>query len=175
PAALAASPTPLATAADAGSGWLAVVVRVGGVVAVGGVLLSLLAGVGRTTLAMARDHELPHSLAAVHPRYRVPHRAGLVLGALVLGLVLVLDLRTSIGFSSFAVLVYYAVANASAFTLPGDRRRWLRPLAVFGLTGCLALAATLPVISTVTGAAVLLGGLGTRGLLAVVFHRRQHT
>ena len=51
------------------------VVRIGGAVAAGGVLLSLLAGVGRTTLAMARDRELPHALAAVHPRHRVPHRA----------------------------------------------------------------------------------------------------
>ncbi|MGH3622704.1 MAG: APC family permease, partial [Sciscionella sp.] len=94
PTALARSPTPLATAAGSGS-WLDPVVGFGGVAAAAGVVLSLMAGLGRTTLAMARNHELPHGLAAVHPRYRVPHRAELVLGALVLGLVLVLDLRTS--------------------------------------------------------------------------------
>ena len=37
---------------------------------------------------------------------------------------LVADVRGAIGFSSFAVLFYYAVANASAFTLPADERRW---------------------------------------------------
>ena len=34
-------------------------------------------------------------------------------------LVATADVRSAIGFSSFAVLTYYAVANASAWTLPG--------------------------------------------------------
>ncbi len=159
PAALARSPVPLATAA--GPGW-DVAVRVGGAVAAGGVLLSLLAGIGRTALAMARDHELPHLLAAIHPRHRVPHRAQLLFGGLVLALVLAFDLRAAIGFSSFAVLVYYAIANASACTLRGPHRRWLRPLAVFGVVSCLTLVATLPPASSLTGGAVLLLGLVIR-------------
>lgn len=166
PASLAASTTPLATAAGAGpgAGLLVVIVRVGGALAAGGVLLSLLAGVGRTTLAMARDHELPHVLATIHPRFRVPHRAELLLGAVVLALVLVFDLRSAVGFSSFAVLVYYAIANSSALTLhaPGQRRAFA--VAVLGLVGCLALAVTLPLTSVLTGAAVLLLGVAGRTL-----------
>ena len=42
-----------------------------------GALLALIAGIGRTALAMARDGELPRWLAAVHPRFQVPHRAEL--------------------------------------------------------------------------------------------------
>ena len=158
PAALAGSSTPLATAA--GGGVLAVVVRIGGAVAAGGVLLSLLAGVGRTTLAMARDRELPHALAAVHPRHRVPHRAELVIGAVVVVLVLVFDLREAIGFSSFAVLVYYAIANSAALTL------YRRPsaIAILGLTGCVTLAVTLPPAGALAGAAVLLLGLVGRAV-----------
>ena len=79
---LAASTAPLEDAVAAG--WLAglgPLVRVGAVAAAAGVLLSLLAGVGRTTLAMARDRELPGWLAAVHPRHHVPHRAELAVGA----------------------------------------------------------------------------------------------
>jgi APA family basic amino acid/polyamine antiporter len=161
PAELADSSTPLATAV--GGGALAVVVRIGATLAAGGVLLSLLAGVGRTTLAMARDHELPHTLAAIHPRYQVPHRAELVLGAIVMGLVLLFDLRAAIGFSSFAVLVYYALANSAALTLH-EPVRWRSVIAVLGLGGCLILAATLPLASTLTGLGVLLTGLLTRAL-----------
>lgn len=107
-------------------------VRFGAVAAGLGVLLSATAGLGRTTLAMARDRELPAWLAAVHPRFAVPHRAELVLGAVVVLVVCVTDLRGAIGFSSTAVLVYYAIANASAWTLPGRSRWWRRPVAVLG-------------------------------------------
>ena len=163
PAALAASPAPLLTAAG-GGGALAAVVRVGGAVAATGVLLSLLAGVGRTTLAMARDRELPHALAAVHPRHRTPNRATLAVGAVVLALVLLTDLRHAIGFSSTAVLVYYAIANICALTL-GRRPFRSSATAVVGLVGCVALVATLPPADVVTGVAVLLAGLTGRAVL----------
>lgn len=39
-------------------------------------MLALISGVSGTTLAMARDRHLPHHLATVHPRFKVPHRAG---------------------------------------------------------------------------------------------------
>ncbi len=160
PTVLARSAAPLAAVTQSGTlSRLTPVVRLGGTVASAGVLLSLLAGVGRTVLAMARDHELPHALAAVHHRYQVPHRADVLLGLTIITIVLVADLRDAIGFSSFAILTYYAIANAAAFTLPGRQRRWGRPLAVLGLTGCAVLALTLPSTTVLTGAAVLTLGL----------------
>jgi hypothetical protein len=36
------------------------------------------------------------------------------------------DLTWAIGFSSFGVLVYYAIADAAAFTQPAPDRRWPR-------------------------------------------------
>lgn len=78
-------------------------------------------GVSRTTLAMARDRYLPPVLAAVHPRFGVPHRAELGVGVVVAILAATTDIRAAIGFSSFAVLVSYAVANASAWTLSAGR------------------------------------------------------
>ena len=141
----ARSLAPLEEAVAAGRlSELAPLVRVGAVTASLGVLLSAMAGVGRTTLAMARDRELPRVLAAVHPRFAVPHRAELLLGAVVIASVGLTDLRGAIGFSSVGVLIYYAIANASAWTLPGPARRWRRPLAAFGILGCLTLVATLP-------------------------------
>ena len=159
PGGLAGSHAPLADATTAGSlGWLAPAVRAGAVVAALGSLLSLLVGVSRTVFAMASGHDLPSWLEAVHPRYRVPHRAELAVAALVCCTVLVADLRSAIGFSSFAVLAYYAIANASAWTLPPERRRWPRALAVGGVAGCAVLAASLPLASVAAGAAVLAAG-----------------
>lgn len=152
-AGMASATAPLADAVTAaGYPGLTPVVRVGATIAALGSLLALILGVSRTALAMARDRHLPQALAAVHPSFATPYRAELVVGAVVAVLAGVLDLRGAIGFSSFAVLVYYAIANASAFTL-GAR---LIPLA--GLVGCVVLAFTLPVASVLTGTAVVLVG-----------------
>jgi basic amino acid/polyamine antiporter, APA family len=111
---LASSAAPLADAVRAGTWhWALPVVAVGGAAAALGALLALIAGVGRTTLAMARNDDLPRSLAAVHPRYHVPHRAEVALATVVSLLVLTVDLRGAIGFSSFGVLLYYLIANLS--------------------------------------------------------------
>ena len=165
PDALAESTAPLATAVEAGSlDAVAPVVRIGGTVAALGVLLSLIVGVSRTAFAMAANGELPRWLDAVHPLHRVPHRAELAVGALVAGAVLVADLRGAIGFSSFAVLSYYAIANASALTLPRHQRRWPRALAGLGVAGCALLAFTLPIMSVVGGAIVLALGAAAWGV-----------
>ncbi|MGH9134704.1 MAG: APC family permease [Ilumatobacteraceae bacterium] len=158
---LAASAAPLDTAVRAGSlDWLSPAVRIGGTIAALGVLLSLIAGLSRTAFAMAANGDLPRWLDAVHPTYRVPHRAEVTAGAVVVALVLIADLRGAIGFSSFAVLTYYAIANASAWRLPPERRRWPRPLAAIGVAGCALLALTLPPASVLSGLAVLGIGAG---------------
>ncbi|MGI8516250.1 MAG: APC family permease [Acidimicrobiia bacterium] len=160
PSALASAAAPLEAAVRAGSlSWSYPVVRLGAVVATLGVLLSLIAGVSRTVFAMASNRDLPSWLGPVHPIFRVPHRAELAVGAVVCILVAVSDLRGAIGFSSFSVLLYYAVANVSAWTLPSDQRRWPRFLAGAGVAGCLVLAGTLPRTSVIVGLAVLALGV----------------
>ncbi|MBW0012752.1 APC family permease [Mycobacterium sp.] len=166
---LAEATAPLSDAVRAtGIGWLEPVVRVGAVVAALGSLLALILGVSRTTLAMARDRHLPHGLAAVHPRFRVPHRAELVIGVVVAVLSATADLRGAVGFSSFAVLIYYAIANASAFTLGRDEGRphWLIP--VIGLVGCLTLAVAMPFSSVLSGVAVLSVGVAAYAVRRVM-------
>jgi APA family basic amino acid/polyamine antiporter len=166
PDALAASTAPVATAVKlAGAAWAEPVVRVGAAVASLGALLALIAGIGRTSLAMARHGDLPGWLAAVHPRHRVPGHAELAVAAVVSVLVLTTDLRGAIGFSSFGVLTYYAIANAAAYTQPPERRRWPRALNVVGLVACAVLVVTLPVAAVVAGAAVL--GVGLAGRMLV--------
>jgi APA family basic amino acid/polyamine antiporter len=128
------------------------VVRVGAAVAALGSLLALILGVSRTTLAMARDRHLPHALAAVHPRFNTPHRAEIAVGVVVAVVAAVVDVRGAIGFSSFAVLLYYAIANAAAWTLGR------RVIPGFGLVGCVVLAVLLPASSVLVGAAVVAVG-----------------
>lgn len=162
PGPLAASRAPLADAVAAGSWDAAVpVVGIGAAVASLGALLALLPGVARTTLAMAREGDLPCGLAVVDPR-QVPRRAELTVAAVVVGAVLVTDLRGLIGFSSAGVLLYYAVANLAALTQGRDRRRYPRALQVVGLTGCVVLVATLPPASVLAGLGVVAVGVAVR-------------
>jgi basic amino acid/polyamine antiporter, APA family len=163
PDGVAATPAPLAAAVDAGTwDWAGPVVRVGGAAAALGALLALIAGVGRTSLAMARENDLPRWLSAVHPRYRVPHHAEIALAVAVCALVMTVDLRGAIGFSSFGVLLYYLVANLSAFTQDQGHRRFPRALQVLGAAGCAVLVVTLPVTSALSGVLVLAVGVAYR-------------
>ncbi|MFK0221319.1 APC family permease [Streptomyces vinaceus] len=163
--ALAASPAPLADAVRAaGLPAAAPAVRVGAALAALGSLLALVLGVSRTTLAMARDGHLPRALAAVHPRRRVPHHAELAVGAVVAVLAATTDLRGAIGFSSFGVLAYYAIANASAWTLGSGVKG--RAVAAVGLSGCVVLACALPAAAVLAGAAVLALGAAAYGVRA---------
>lgn len=152
PGGLAASPAPIADAARvAGASWLVPVVRVAAALAALGALLALILGVSRTALAMARDGFLPRQLSAIHPKRQIPHLAELTVGLVVIVLVATADLRGAIGFSSFGVLLYYAIANAAALTFS-------RVVPVIGLAGCLILAVSLPWRSAVAGAVVVLLG-----------------
>ncbi|MBX3100537.1 MAG: amino acid permease [Salinibacterium sp.] len=163
---LAASSAPLSDLVASGPwSWATPVVRVGAAAASLGALLALIAGIGRTTLAMAREGDLPRGLAAVHPRFRVPYRAEIALGIVVCAVIAVADLRGAIAFSSFGVLLYYFVANLAAFTQTEPNRRYPRMLQVVGAIACLLLVATLPPLGIAVGASVLVAGLLLRLVL----------
>lgn len=171
--ALAGSPAPLAdVVVAAGWAWADPVVRVAAGVAALGSLLALIAGVGRTSFAMARDGELPHPLTRVHRRFGVPHVAELTVGAAVIVLVLIADLRGAIGFSSFGVLVYYLVANWSALTQPAAERLVPRWVSWSGAIGCVVLVMTLPLVSIAAGVAVFAFGAAVRGIRLRAGRRR---
>ncbi|MDQ4215362.1 APC family permease [Microbacterium capsulatum] len=163
--AAADSTSPLAdVVAVAGWGAASPVVRIAATAAATGALLALLSGIGRTTLAMARERDLPGLLSAVDPRHHVPRRAQLAAGLVVVAVLLVADLRGAIGFSSFGVLVYYFIANVSAFVQRRDARRYPKPLQVLGAIGCLVLAGSLPPPSVLIGTAVVVVGVALRGI-----------
>lgn len=157
---VATSAAPVADVAQRvwGNGWVWAI-RFAAACAAVGALLNMLLGVSRTALAMARDNHLPARLAAVSGPHHLPQRAELGVAAVVVVLALILDVRGAIGFSSFGVLLYYAVTNASAWTLHGDQ--WCtRVVPAVGLVGCLALTAALPGESVLGGLIVVAVGIG---------------
>ncbi|WP_458107190.1 APC family permease [Arthrobacter sp. R3-55] len=163
PQGVAGTPTPLADAVGAGTlAWAEPVVRIGAAVASLGALLALVAGLGRTSLAMAREHDLPHWLSAVHPKYKVPHRAEVTLAVVICLIIAVADLRGAIGFSSFGVLLYYLVANIAAYTQPCEDRRYPKFLQVAGAIACVVLVATLPPLSVGLGVLMFVVGIAYR-------------
>jgi APA family basic amino acid/polyamine antiporter len=132
------------------------------------------AGISRTALAMAREGDLPARFAAVSAKHSVPWLAEVSVAAVVVLLLVATEVTTIIGFSSFGVLVYYAVANASALALQRGERPWYAPrwLNAAGLAGCLLLAFTLPGASVATMLAVFAVGLAGRAVAVAVRRRR---
>lgn len=145
----------------------AVAVTVAAALGTMGALLALIAGISRTSLAMARQGDLPRGLSAVSQR-GVPWISEITTAVLVITLVVFTDVHTVIGFSSFGVLLYYALANLSALTM-SERPRWApRVVNAVGLIGCLALAFSLPWVSVVVMAALLAVGMVGRAIHRLV-------
>jgi len=124
-----------------------------------GSLAAILAGLSRTSMAMAQEGDLPRELGVVWKRTSSPAVAELVMALGAIAAVIVVDPVWLVGASSSAVLSYYAIAHASAIKQPESER--ILPVATpwVGLVGCLALVATLPWPSLVTGGVVFLVGL----------------
>ena len=136
--------------------WLGPVVAVGAITAMVGVLLNLILGLSRVALAMGRRSDLPRALGVVAPG-GTPMAATWGVGALIAGLSLIGDVRTTWSFSALTVLIYYSITNLSALRLSREERLYSPLFSVAGLIGCLSLAAFIP-------PSVLMAGLG---LLAV--------
>ena len=88
------------------------IVTAGAVLAIAGAMLGVMAGAGRTAMAMARERDLPHGLAH-QGKSGAPWRAELVIAVAAVALVWTPDLNLIL-VSAAAVLAYYAVANLAA-------------------------------------------------------------
>jgi APA family basic amino acid/polyamine antiporter len=69
--------------------------------------------------------------------------------------------------------VYYAIANASAWTLGLQERRAPRAVAVAGVLGCIVIAFSLPATSVIAGAAVLLVGAACWATIVTIVRRNR--
>jgi basic amino acid/polyamine antiporter, APA family len=161
---LAIEPAPLAALVSDQPG-LVFAVRLGAGVAVASALLSVLVGVSRTTLAMARGGDLPAPLAHVGRR-DTPWRADLAGGAVAALIAVLAGPAAAIALSACCVLVYYAVANAAALCLPRQQRRWPPWTALLGLALCCLLAVALPSQQVQITVLVLVGGTCVTALIS---------
>lgn len=132
-----------------------------------GSLLALLAGMSRTAAEMALDLELPKPFAK-----RLSNNAPVVAELTIAGLVIVLvstgGILLSLGISSFAVLLYYAITNFAAFRQPSADTTRPKALNLLGLALCLLLALSVPIEGLVAGAGLLAGAMLLRwGLRAL--------
>ncbi len=152
---LAQQMSPLATLVDTrGAPGLGVLVRVGAAVAAGSALLSVLVGVSRTALAMARGNDLPHAFTRISPR-GTPWLADLAGGVVAAGIAVLAGPVAAIAVSACSVLVYYGVINLAALGLRATERTWPRWTALLGLVLCLLLAVLLPLAQVLITAAAL--------------------
>jgi len=128
-----------------------------------GSLAAILAGLSRTSVAMAQQGDLPQKLGVVWKRTSSPAIAEVVMALGAIVAVVFVDPVWLVGASSSAVLSYYAIAHASAIKQPESQR--ILPVVTpwVGLVGCLALVATLPWPSVVTGGVIFLLGLALGG------------
>lgn len=158
--ALAGSAAPLQVAAGASErSWLPLIVSLGGVTAMLGVILSQVLGLSRMVFAMARRGDLPAWLQRVHPRYGVPHRAVLVIGAIAAIVAGFGTLASVAAAAAFTILIYYGIANLAALRMPREARLYPNVVPLAGLVACAVLALSLSVDTLVVGMALLVVGL----------------
>ena len=120
-----------------GISWI---LALGAITAMAGVLLNLILGLSRVLLAMGRRGDMPQALARLNRGQTTPSIAVVVVGLAIAGLVLVGDVETTWSFSTFSILVYYAITNFCALRLPTAQRLYPRWIAIVGLVACLGLA-----------------------------------
>lgn len=143
-AALVDSVAPFVTLLSITAPWVPswLVVAIAAAAALGS-MLALLAGVSRTAAVMAEDGELP-SIFQRRNRWGAPWVAEI---SIAIGAIFLLNLGSLswvIGFSSFSVLLYYAIGHWSSSRQPPTERLMPRWLNYLGLALCLTLVFSVP-------------------------------
>jgi basic amino acid/polyamine antiporter, APA family len=97
------------------------VVAVGAVTATASVLLIQMLGLSRTIYAMSANRQLPSLLSEVHPRFKTPYRAEILIGAAMAAAALFVDSESVIALTSLGILSYYALINLASIRLRGQK------------------------------------------------------
>lgn len=154
---------PLANAARSwayiGNAWI--IMTIGAIFGMVGVLLNLILGLSRMSMAMAQRKDLPVVLAKVQNINGTPTPLWslIFVSVIISGLILIGNVKTTWSFSAFTVLVYYSICNLSAFRLPQDKRIYSKAWAVGGIIFCLVLAFFVQWVIWVIGLGIILFGL----------------
>jgi APA family basic amino acid/polyamine antiporter len=159
-ATLAHSGSPLADAiAVTGSPVAVLLISAGAMVATASVLLTTIMGISRIVFSMARSQDLPMMFGAIHPRFSTPHSAIVITGAAMIAALLLADLELVVAVSTFAMLVFYLIANLAAVRLPAEHRRYSKAIPIVGAVSCIGLIVFLIPASWIIGCiGLLIGG-----------------
>ena len=158
--ALAQSGSPLADAIGiTGSTGAVLLISLGAMIATASVLLTTIMGISRIVFSMARSQDLPLLFGRIHPRFRTPCYAIAITGACMIAALLFADLLLVVAVSTFAMLVYYLIANIAALRLPWEYRRYPSWIPAIGALSCIWLIAFLSPYSWIIGCiGLLIGG-----------------
>ncbi len=158
--ALAQSGSPLADAIKhTGSSGAVLVISLGAMIATASVLLTTIMGISRIVFSMGRSQDLPSQLNRIHPRFRTPHYAIAVTGACMIATLLLADITLAVAVSTFAMLVYYLIANIAALKLPLEHRHYPPWIPALGAVSCIGLIAFLNLHSWIIGCIGMLIGI----------------
>jgi basic amino acid/polyamine antiporter, APA family len=167
--AIAQSGSPLADAiGSTGSSEAVLVISLGAMIATASVLLTTVMGISRIVFSMARSQDLPPLFEKIHPRFSTPHYAIVITGACMIAALLLADLALVVAVSTFAMLLYYLIANIAALRLPREHRKYPAWVPITGALSCIGLIPFLSPYSWIIGSIGLFIG-GTW----FVFHSRM--
>lgn len=159
---LAISGSPLADAAKTtGNFTLVAAVSLGALIATTSVLLTNLIGSSRIAFAMARNGQLPKSIAKVSSRFGTPYISVIGMGLLLTVLVFALDLKQAAAITSFAILSTHLIVNLSAIRLrrkmPNSKFRlpFYPLIPLLGFFSCIVLMFSLPQQAWIVGAVAI--------------------
>jgi APA family basic amino acid/polyamine antiporter len=129
-------------------------------IATASVLLTTILGISRIVFSMARGRDLPLLFGRVHSRFHTPHYAIAITGACMIAALLLADLTLVVSVSTFAMLVFYLIANIAALRLPREHHRYPSWVPAIGALSCIGLIAFLSPGSWVIGCiGLLIGGI----------------
>jgi APA family basic amino acid/polyamine antiporter len=102
---------------ETGFQWAFFIITIGALTATASVLLIQMLGISRTVYAMSNNKQLPSFLSKLHPKFKTPYRAELIVGALMALTALFLNARSLVTITSLGILSYYSLINLSALIM----------------------------------------------------------
>ncbi len=132
--------------------WLKVAAELAAIAGLSTVILVMMMGQPRIFYAMSNDGLLPKTFGKVHPKFRTPHRATVIVAVIAAIMAAFLPISLLGDVVSMGTLVAFATVSAGVlilrYTQPNLKRSFRVPLAIvvcpLGVLACLALIWIMP-------------------------------
>ena len=150
-----------------GQGWASILINLGAVIGLASVLLVFQMGGARVLYAVSRDGLLPNPMSKIHPKFKTPYVATVIIGlftALGAGLLPINLLAEMCNIGTLgAFIVVCAGVAILRFTDPKRHRAFKAPLGlttpIVGALGCLYVMSGLPAVTWVVATGWFLLGV----------------